>query len=465
MKDMKDWVRKFIAGGLSRREFVERAATGGLSLFSTLTALHLGAHAETGHDPAHHHDHGHDGHDHHGHSHYAHAGHAGQLEVKARARRNPDQTNVNPYQEWLKQEGIPVYRDHQIADLRAAEVKPWKRMGVLGAHVDLIGGEGVNAGYICELPAGASTNPQRYLFEEVIYVLSGEGETVVWNPGGSKQSVKWKAGAVFAPPLNVWRQHINRGAAPARFLSMNNAPVVIDLFHNADFIFNNDFAFRDRYDGEADYFGDGKENFHHKQTTAENSEIAQGVHTWDSGFVPDARAIGLSEVKERGQDNSRVELQLAENTMQCHISQFGVGTYKKAHRHGPGSHVVMLNGRGYTLMWKEGVKYSESKTQTRIDWVEGSLFVPPDGWFHQHFNAGSDPARYIAPTWGGDGKWFMRSLGGGGRTHRLGKTSTRKGGNLVEYEDEDPIIREIFEAELKKSGVKNRMRSGKGESS
>jgi hypothetical protein len=59
----------------------------------------------------------------------------------------------------------------------------------------------------------------------------------------------------------------------------------------------------------------------------------------------------------------------------------------------------------------------------------------------------------------------MRSLGGGGRTHRLGKTSIRKGGNLVEYEDEDPIIREIFEAELKKSGVKSRMRSGKGESS
>jgi len=81
MKDMKDWVRKFIAGGLSRREFVERAATGGLSLFSTLTALHLGAHAETGHDPAHHHDHGNHSHDHHGHSHYSHAGHAGQLEV------------------------------------------------------------------------------------------------------------------------------------------------------------------------------------------------------------------------------------------------------------------------------------------------------------------------------------------------------------------------------------------------
>jgi hypothetical protein len=55
----------------------------------------------------------------------------------------------------------------------------------------------------------------------------------------------------------------------------------------------------------------------------------------------------------------------------------------------------------------------------------------------------------------------MRSLGGGGRTHRLGSTSFRKGGNLIEYEDEDQTIKEIFEAELKKSGVKSRMRSGK----
>lgn len=139
--------------------------------------------------------------------------------------------------------------------------------------------------------------------------------------------------------------------------------------------------------------------------------------------------------------------------MQAHISEFGVGSYKKAHRHGPGSHVVMLNGSGYTLMWKGDLRYSASAQQKRVDWIEGSLFVPPDGWFHQHFNTGRDSARYLAPTWGGDGRWFMRALGGGGRTHRLGKTSTRKGGNLIEYEDEDPQIKEIYLAELKKAGI------------
>ena len=420
MKQMKDWARRFAAGGISRREFVERAAVGGLSLPATVAALKAA--------PA--------------------------------RQRDVNLTNFNPYEDWLKKEGLPLYREYGIANLRAIEVKPWKRMNVLGAYIDLKGGEGVNNGYICEIPAGGSTTPQRYLFEEVIYILSGEGESVIWNAGGPKQSVKWKAGAILGPALNAWRQHFNRGGAPVRFLAITNAPAVIDLFHNLDFVFNNDFVFRDRYDGEPDFFA--ATQAHLKATTRESSEMEGGVYTWESGVVPDAKTLGLAVSKERGAANRRIELQLADNTMQAHISEFEVGTYKKAHRHGPGSHVVMLNGRGYTLMWKGAVKYSEAPTQVRVDFTEASLFVPPDGWFHQHFNTGAEPARYLACTWGGDGKYFMRALGGGGRTHRLGKTSIRKGGNLIEYDDEDPAIREIFAAELKKSGVSMKMPGTKG---
>ncbi len=443
MKKMKDWIFEYSRGRISRREFVERAAVGGLSLLATESVLASVNRDRAGKnkpkppsEPGHHH---------------------GQV-----PREDPHQTNVNPYEEWLKAEGLPVYRDYAVANLRALELRPWKRLGGSGAYVDLKGGEGVNDAYLCEIPPGKSTIPQRYLFEEILYVLNGEGESVIWNPGGAKRTVRWQAGAILGPPLNAWRQHFNRGNKPVRLLAITNAPVVIDLFHNTDFVFNNDYAFRDRYDSEPNFFGAGPEKLLHKETTLETSEIERGVHTWDSGLVPDARKIGLAEVKERGVGNTRIELQLSDNTMQAHISEFAVGTYKKAHRHGPGSHVVMLNGAGYTLMWKGSPKYSDAKDQVRVDWTEGSLFVPPDGWFHQHFNGSGNMARYLAATWGGDGKWFNRALGGGGRTHRLGKTSIRKGGNLIEYEDEDPAIREIFEAELKKNGVQVRMPAAKG---
>ena len=429
MNNPGDWVRKFQRGAVSRREFVERAAAGGLTLSATTRAL------------------------------------KGQRKaVIAAHRRDPDQTNLNPYEEWLKQEGLPVSREYGVTDLRKIDVKPWKRMGAAGAYLDLKGGEGVNNAYVCDIAPGGSTQPQRYLFEEIIYILNGEGESTIWNAGGAKQTVKWKAGSVLGPPLNAWRQHFNRGNTPVRLLAITNAPVVIDLFHNADFVFNNDFVFRDRYDGQAEEFGAGEDKLHQKKTTAETSEQSGGVYTWESDLIPDARNMGLKVSKERGAGNSRIELQLADNTMQAHISEFEVGTYKKAHRHGPGSHVVMLNGTGYTLMWKGSLKYSDAPDKQRVDFIDGSIFVPPDGWFHQHFNTGHDAARYLAATWGGDGKWFMRALGGGGRTHRLGKTSTRKGGNLIEYEDEDPAVREIYASELAKSGIPMKM-PGKGKKS
>lgn len=444
MKGTKDWIREYAKGSVSRREFVERAAGLGLSLLTTEAVLAAVDKEKAGKAKA------------------KAATATGAHHHGAARPHDPDQTNVNPYEEWQKAEGIPIYRDYHVPSLRGLELGPWKRLGAHGAYVDLKGGEGVNDGYVCEIPPGGKTTAQRYLFEEVICILSGEGETVVWNPGGSRQSVRWRPGAVVAPPLNGWRQHFNRGDKFARFVAITNAPVVIDLFHSTNFVFNNDYVFRDRYDGEADIFATGEDRLHRKQTTSETSEIEGGVYTWDSAFVPDARTVGLAAVKERGVGNARIELQLADNTMQAHISEFEVGTYKKAHRHGPGSHVVMLNGAGYTLMWKGSHKYSEASSQVRVDWNEASLFVPPDGWFHQHFNASREPARYLAATWGGDGKWFMRALGGGGRTHRLGKTSIRKGGNLIEYEDEDPTIREIFEAELRKSGVETRMPRAKG---
>src|SRR6266852_1575270 len=433
-REMKDWIGSYRAGSISRREFVERASAAGFGLLATEAVL---ASVDGKTIPAHTHDHGHD--------------HASEK------HGDPNQTNVNPYTEWRKGEGLPIYTDYAIGNLRAVEVKPWKRMNASGAYIDLKGGEGVNDGYVCEIAPNSKTSSQRYLFEEVVYILSGEGETII-RSGSHQQTLKWKAGSVIGPPLNASRQYVNTGGQPARFLAITNAPVVIDLFHNTDFVLNNDYVFRDRYNGDPSFFGGGDDHLRHKQTSAEESEQAGGVYTWDSGFVPDARNIGLKVSRERGAGNKRIELQLSDNTMQAHISEFEVGTYKKAHRHGPGSHVVMLNGTGYTLMWKGSLKYSDAPEQQRVDFTEASLFVPPDGWFHQHFNTGRDPARYLAATWGGDGKWFMRALGGGGRTHRLGKTSIRKGGNLIEYEDEDPAIREIFESELHKNGVESRMK-------
>jgi quercetin dioxygenase-like cupin family protein len=439
VKSPKDIANDLKAGSISRRDFVKRAADGAFSLAATYSLLGQVAEGQTQPSAS--------GHTGHAHNHAPHA--------DANDNYDFNQTNLNPYAEWLTTEGIPVYREFAVTDLRALELKPWSRVGGLGAHVNLVGGEGVNTAYVCELPPGAATNPQRYLFEETIYFLDGEGESQMWAPRGQKYSVQWKAGSVLGPPLNMWRRHINRGTKPARFLSVNNAPVVIDLFHNSDFVFNNDYVFRDRFDEAGDFLKSSDDKMQMK--SVESAGSSKHVHTFRGSFIPDARSIGLKKSASRGKGNSRIELELSNNTMQTHISEFSTGTYKMAHRHGPGSHVVTLNGQGYTLFWKGSTRYSEAVEKKRVDWTDGSLFVPPDGWFHQHFNTGRDSARYIAPNWGGDGRWFMEAIGGGGYTHLLDSVDVKKGGNMIEYEDEDPQVREMYVAELNKSGIKFNM--------
>ena len=109
-----------------------------------------------------------------------------------------------------------------------------------------------------------------------------------------------------------------------------------------------------------------------------------------------------------------------------------------------------------TLFWTENAKYSESRQHIRADWKDGTLFVPPDRWYHQHFNTGGDSAKYMATTWIG-AKYWSKAIGGGGRTHRLNTVSFHDGGNMVGDADEDPIVRSMFVEELKKNGIASRM--------
>jgi len=331
------------------------------------------------------------------------------------------------YQKWLKTEGLPVIRDFYIKDIREVPLEPWKRRGGFGVYLNLIGTGETNDSYICEIPPGKSLNPERHMFEEMIYIVKGRGATSVWLDGGTKQTFEWQAGSLFAPPLNTWHQHFNgSGSEPVRYFAVTSAPLMINLFHNMDFIFGNSFEFTDRFSSDRDYFS-GK-------GTSYPGRI------WDTNFVPDVRAFALQEWSERGAGGRNIMLELSENTMAAHISEFPIGTYKKAHRHGPGAHVVIVGGEGYSLLWPEG-----SPIQ-KYEWQEGSVVVPPDRWFHQHFNSGKTPARYLAMRWGS--KKFTGSRKGYGVDE-----SVKSGGDQVEYEDEDPKVHQEFEADLIQAGV------------
>jgi hypothetical protein len=135
---------------------------------------------------------------------------------------------------------------------------------------------------------------------------------------------------------------------------------------------------------------------------------------------------------------------MAKGSMNSHISQFPTGTYKKAHCHGPGAHVIILSGEGYSLMWPEG------DAPRRYDWHVGTMIVPPNMWMHQHFNTGAAPARYLA---------FKHEVVSVRNAQGVPKAwiSRRIGGDQIDYADETPDIRRTFAEALAKNGLAPKM--------
>jgi oxalate decarboxylase/phosphoglucose isomerase-like protein (cupin superfamily) len=335
-----------------------------------------------------------------------------------------------PYLRWVRSEGLDIIGAHYVRNLRTAELKPWARREGKGVYINHEASRTSNDCYVCEIAPGKKLAPQRQLFEEMVLVLEGRGSTTVWNDAGNRVTFEWKAGALFAIPLNAWHQHFNgSGQEPARYVAVTNAPQVINLYEDADFVFNTKHDFKNRFGGEPDYF------------SAKGEQKGLLLVT---NFVPDAVNLPLISAKERGAGGGHIRFNMAKGSMSSHISQFPVGTYKKAHAHGPGAHVIVLGGEGYSLMWPEG---EEPK---RYDWEVGTMIVPPNMWFHQHFNTGTAPARYLA---------FKHEVASIRNSQGVPKAwiSRRTGGDQIDYADEKPAIRKVFSDELSKKGLSPKM--------
>ena len=335
-----------------------------------------------------------------------------------------------PYTRWVKAEGLDILDAMYVPNLHTVELKPWARRGGRGVYLNHDASRTSNDCYVCEIPPGKQLEPQRQLFEEMIYVLDGRGSTSVWNDAGQKVSFEWKAGAIFAIPLNASHQHFNgSGKEPARFVCVTNGPVLINAFGDTDFVFNTAYDFKNRFSGESNYFAHGGEQ--------------KGL-LLDTNFVADAINLPLIAAKERGAGGGHIRFSMAKGSMNSHISQFPIGTYKKAHAHGPGAHVIVMSGEGFSLMWPEG------EEPRRFEWKEGTMIVPPNMWFHQHFNTGTTPARYLA--FKAEGVSIRNAQG-------VPKAwiSRRVGGDQIDYADESPRVRERFASALARTGLSPRM--------
>ena len=224
----------------------------------------------------------------------------------------------------------------------------------------------------------------------------------------------------------------------ARLVSGNNLCIMLNLFHDPAFIFENPAQFPARF-GEADWFDGGGEMVETQPTR----------FMWVTNFVADVAGFQLKGWEKRGGGSSNIRFCLADGVMHTHTSEMPVGTYKKGHRHGPDFHVLVVKGAGHSLLWYEG-----DEDFVRVDWYPGVVFAPPDQMFHQHFNTSAYPARYV-PIACGSTRYPLTQAK---KNVTLGvDVSVQQGGCQIEYEDQDPRIHQIFLDELAKNGVESLM--------
>ena len=350
------------------------------------------------------------------------------------------------YVRWLRREGIPIHEGYGIEDVRQLELAPWPRTGGRGAFIHLYGMQGLTGMYAAEIPPGGALNPERHMYEEVICILSGQGATEVWQEGGRKQIFEWSPWSLFAPPLNSWHRLVNGGREPVKFLAATNAPMIMDVFHSEEFVFNCPFRFSDRYGGQQDFFNEG------------NKRYETGMqHIWETNFIPDVRSAALDLRDVKGSGVRITQFELAGNELIGHLAQWPVGRYHKAHYHGPGAVLLGLQSSGYVLLWDSelGTRPYESGQAhevIEIRWKEGSIYCPPGGWFHQHFNTGAEQARHLALRYGSRLYPIGFKIAAQRREDGV-YIDVKKGGTLINYEDEDPEIRRRYEKALKETGV------------
>ena len=361
------------------------------------------------------------------------------------------QQRKTAYERWIAEEGVPVIEGYGVSDARELALGPWQRLGCRGAYLQLKGLEGITGLYLGEIAPGTVLNEERHLFEEIVYIISGMGKTEVRQPARATQSIEWRAGSLFSPPLNTRHRLINTGNDPALFAAITTAPMVFDHFHNDRFVWDCDFTFSDRYDAEPDYFKPGEERYfsnNHKQAI------------WETNFIPDLRVAALDPQTQKGAGVNLTQFEICNNTLIGHVAEWPVGCYHKAHHHGGGAVLVILRSEGYSLMWPNewGPRpYANGYGErvVRVDWIPNSVFSPPTGWFHQHFNTGREPALQLALRCGSQ----KHPLGIRVAAMRAGVyTSIKYGGTLIEYEDEDPEIGRIYQSELKVKGIASAMR-------
>lgn len=356
-----------------------------------------------------------------------------------------------PYQRYMEDQGIPVYEAPGFYDVRQLELGDWGSGGVRGAFLVPDGTLDLLGMHVVEIPPGGTLPAQRHIYEEKYFVVEGEGITQVWQPDSDvKQRFEWNKGSLFAIPINANFEIFNSGRERALLIVGNTAPVVLGIFDNREFVFENTYPFRERFNEE--------ENYYEPSYDVVPTPVLKRA-AWNTNIIPDIVNTELPLDNQRSPGYRRIEPQMAHGNFGCFIGEHAAGRYSKAHAHESHAVLICVKGQGYTYNWPmhHGTTPWQNGAEDaieRVDYVAGGLVAAAPGggnWFHQHFPTGKDGIRFLT-LFGGQPDLQYQQYGNRGENVWL-NADIEDGGQSIGYHGEDPMIRKIYQEELAKNGV------------
>ena len=365
---------------------------------------------------------------------------------------------ASPWEQFQKEEGLPVFKGIGMRDSRDLPRVDWDRLGGKGSYIQLHGTNNYSGMFIVEVPARGALKPQKHFWEERYIVLDGRGTTEVWKDGSTaKTSFEWQQWSVFSVPINCNFRIVNASSTPALLLAANTAPIMINTFQSKSFIFNNSYNFEDRFGGNLeDYWKPGDEFEAHP---------IQGRAQLSTNLFPDAATCYLPLDNNRGPGYRWIFPQMVGNTLLGgFIAEYPSGRYAKAHHHGSGAVLVCMRGAGYSYTWpadKGGTtpwKDGKADLVMQQDYIPGGMIsaaptpVPGETWFHQHFAISQSPFRVFnyarLTTFAGANAGTSEGELVAGVGAEIGD-----GGHALPYHQEDPYVRKYYESRLAEEGT------------
>jgi len=359
------------------------------------------------------------------------------------------------YEDWVAREGLELIRGHRVENVFTVPLRHWARTDGYAVQIELDGASEQAAAYVQEIPPTKKTNPMRHVYEEMVYVLKGQGSTTVWYDESKKRSFEWGPGALFAIPLNAWYQHYNlSGSDPARYVALTTAPTMMNFIRDDGFIFDNPYRFKDRYDQQQDYFNTEVKALTMSRVKGGRQQTVHFSNLWPSVDRIFDRpreprpAFDATLDKNLDEGGGGYSFELANGVLGSHIFESPGGTFTSVHRHGPTAHVLWIKGEGYSILWPDGAENNKIIEQ----WGPGTLIVPPNWWWHGHNVTSKESARYIALKVSSRKNMVSR-------THEFSMTSTREhpDGQATSFADLDPKLlaelKQIFRDECAKKGT------------